>query len=251
MVENKKYFWVLTAAPLYFLYCVLLKTFFGFEYSVYHVVFLSLFALSVSVILAFKSNFFISLSFVIVQIALLVTAFFLLNNETLKQLAGVYALYYLPAFSLLLSFKSIPNNSHVKKNDRESKQKHLSDHRILVEFLLLFALVVFMISFFNMREDISFQLDATAAALLLLCVLLIILFAVLGKNGGAKKPALRSVFIPVMIMSLFDILVYVTWANRYVQDRVYLLFPIVLTLIIILEDACAFKNSEQSKKNKQ
>ena len=70
----------------------------------------------------------------------------------------------------------------------------------------------------------------------------------IGKGDDNKK----SFAAMLSIMSAFSFVVYIIWANRYVDDFVYLLLPqVVITVFVIEKYPAAFAFLKQNAAKKQ
>ena len=238
---NKKNLCVLIAIPLYVLFCFVCSVFFEMRLQISHILCLSVFTLCASVFLAIENNKFKIICVLLIHFAVFATAF-AFNELTgiVSQELFIYCLFCLPSLFFIYMFTDTTESG--EKAHKKQEGNSISRLSLLFDVLIVGLSIILLINFFTGSESFEIGFDATAACFLLLLLLLLGFNAAMHFKKSVKGSQVKYFAYIVCFIDLFGFLVYIFFAHKYVQDKVYLLFTIVLSLIFYEQKYSVLKN---------
>lgn len=250
MLINKKKLWFLIAIPLYVLYCYLSVLFWGREFRISDILCLSVFAVSAVVIMVCKKKAVTIVCLLLLHLALIGVYLFLNDylDLTLNELY-VYALFCFPSLVMIYMVEDLHNKSSGTQKNVKKAAVNDSNKQLFFEALCFLPIIIALISFIIKREFASFKFDSTLIFLALILVLHIILLIA----GHIKKARILPDFVKLIYLSaavcVCHCLVYSFYAYQFVQDKVYLAFPMITVLMMIFEEHSKPKATSGSEKS--
>lgn len=244
MLINKKKLWILAAIPLYAA-CRYLSVLFAYEeYRINDILCLCAFVLSAVAITVCKKKVFIVVCSLITHLGLIGASFFLSDNYGFTVYEWfAYGLFSLPALWVIALVRYLKSKSFVKKHSDE-KVKNQSKKLFIFEVFCFLPFMIAMIYFILKRESISFKFDSTAVYLLTLLVFQIVLLIVNHFNNYFIQTHFKKLIVLTIAISVCESVVYSFFAYRFVQDKVYLAFPVITVLILICDEYTVAKSQQ-------
>lgn len=241
MLIHKKKLWFLAAVPLYVLCCYLSVLFFDKEFHINDILCLSVFVMSATAIMVCKKKALTILCCFLFHLTLIGTYFFL--SDTIALTFNDLFVYALFCFPPLVVIYLVLNEIDLQNKQNETKAaKKNSDKQFLFEVLCFAPFMIILMYLIIKREFFYFKFDATAFCLLLISVFqILLLIGVYLKKGFMHSDSKKPLSLTLAI-SVCDCFAYSFFAYRFVQDKVYLAFPMITALILIYEAYTAVKS---------
>ena len=232
MVTNKKNLLLLAAIPIYLFCCYLPVAFDGGEYNLSNILCVSAFILCAAIISSVNKKAIVISGLALIHTCLFAANFLLVQGESTFQNLFVYCLFCLPSLMIMIIFFASDNRAEADSEEAEAKKSFFQKHSLFSYCIEALAVVLAGLLITG-KEVIAFGFDGTAACLLA-CSLILIVYSLIMSIGKAEEN--RKLFAAMLIiMSVFNFAVYIIWANRYVQDFVYLLLPEVVITAFVIE----------------
>ena len=241
---NKKKLWILAAIPLYAA-CRYLSVLFAYEeYRVNDILCLCAFVLSAVAITVCKKKVFIVFCSLITHLGFISASFLLSDNYGFTVYEWfAYGLFSLPALWVIGLVRYLQKKSLVGKPNEE-KSNNQSKKLLMLEMVCFLPFMIAMIYFIFKRESISFKFDSTAVYLLMLLVFQIVLLIVNHFNNYFIQTHFKKLIVLTIAISVCESVVYSFFAYRFVQDKVYLAFPMMTALILICDEYTVAKSQQ-------
>lgn len=230
MAIKKKSFLILTAIPMYLSYCFLNYVFFKKPVIISDVLCFATFVISVVFIIAFSKKSIRVIAFALPYITLVLTSIFTsrFTDLTMEKVL-IYSLFALPPI-VIIAFYNVPVKN---KNGLNKKQKRVKNESSILLAVFNILISVLLITVFALtlsgRERVSVALDSTAICMLLFLVLMV----GLSVSSLASRQNIKMHSALLCIAGAVDCLCYIIWANQYVNDKVYLVFPLFMAFVYL------------------
>ena len=236
-MSGKKSVRLLASILLYVIHLAVSHLFFETDIFFGNIACLSVFMISLIVLLAVKKRVIHIICLVVLHLALAVVAALHIKQIDLPwQALLIYCFVYVSVLFIILPAESFYHRKDVqtKKGGKKKAQNVSGKSIVLFETVVVLLSLVLIGLFISGKEKISAVLDATVFCYIVLFI--VILICLVHMRSHTNQVANATGYITMCaVLCAQNALVYTFWGNQYVTDKVYLLYPLVLTLIYLFD----------------
>lgn len=233
----RKNAWMLAAIVFYILYLVVSHLFFETDILFGNIACLSVFTVSLVVLLAVEKRVIQIICFVVLHLALAVVAALHIKRIDLPwQALLIYCFVYVSVLFIILPAASFYHHKavQIKKSGKKTAKKISGKTIVLFETVVALLPLVLIGLLISGKEKKSAVLDATVFCYIVLFIAILICLVHMRRHTNPAATATGYITM-CAVLCVQNALMYTFWGNQYVTDKVYLLYPLVLTLIYLFD----------------
>ena len=241
MEVKKKNLLILISIPIFILYYCFLYKFCDTAFFIGDILCFSAYIISLSFIMGCANKKVKIVSLLLTHLALItICVFFGSATDLTFQRLYIYFLMCVPSLlvcALLYGLKEVLD----EKKRAKAKEEDSSETTMIFEYYLISSVFPLLVLLFLGKVSFSLKYDVSAIFLTVISALAILSYLLLNFKKAIKNDELRYYVLVLCAISLFSCFMYISWANLFVEDTIYLSFPLCVSLVIIFKKFSVFK----------